>query len=171
MLSPTIQSLVRDARNHKPEALIGLLGHPKIKEVVRVRAHKMGGFRFTTNAERVSEGFARIRFFCKDRSFCPSCLGRRMNDGAAYLADCVLGATPIRHWVLTLPPPLRYLLAVPIRFVANGPVQPLCTAPMHRGELVQFVVLSRCQRHVCSPEVWRPERLFSEIPTEWQATG
>ena len=70
----------------------------------------------------LSEGFARIRCnecghdrlvgsSCKHRAFCPSCLGRRMNDGAAYLAHCVLGAPPIRHWILTLPPPLRHLVA------------------------------------------------------------
>lgn len=69
-----------------------------------------------------SNGLARVHCFgcgydrlvglsCKRRSLCPSCLGRRMNGGAAYLADCVLGATLVRHWVLTLPPPLRYLLA------------------------------------------------------------
>lgn len=70
----------------------------------------------------LSEGFARIHcggcgydrlvgFSCKRRGWCPSCLGRRMNDGAAFLADQVIGDTPIRQWVLSLPPPLRYLLA------------------------------------------------------------
>ena len=39
------------------------------------------------------------------------CLGRRMSDGAAFLAEHVIGDTPVRHWVLSLPPPLRYLLA------------------------------------------------------------
>jgi len=71
---------------------------------------------------QLSEGFARVHcyecgydrlvaFSCRRRGFCPSCLGRRMNDGAAFLADHVIGDTPIRHWVLSLPPPLRYLLA------------------------------------------------------------
>jgi hypothetical protein len=71
---------------------------------------------------QLSEGFARVHcygcgydrlvaFSCKKRGFCPSCLGRRMNDGAAFLVDRVLGDTPVRHWVLSLPPPLRYLLA------------------------------------------------------------
>lgn len=70
----------------------------------------------------LSEGFARVHcgacgydrlvgFSCKRRGWCPSCLGRRMNDGAAFLADHVIGDTPVRHWVLSLPPPLRYLLA------------------------------------------------------------
>jgi hypothetical protein len=34
-----------------------------------------------------------------------------MNEGAAFLVDRVLGDTPMRHWVLSLPHPLRYLLA------------------------------------------------------------
>jgi hypothetical protein len=34
-----------------------------------------------------------------------------MNDGAAYLVDCVFGETRVRHWVLSLPHPLRHLLA------------------------------------------------------------
>jgi len=70
----------------------------------------------------LSKGFARVHckncgydrlvgFSCKGRGFCPSCLGRRMNDGAAFLSDRVLDDTPVRHWVLSLPPPLRYLLA------------------------------------------------------------
>jgi hypothetical protein len=54
-MTSTIQSMVRDARNHMPDARIGLLGHPRIKEIARVRAHKMGGFPFTTNAERQSD--------------------------------------------------------------------------------------------------------------------
>ena len=34
-----------------------------------------------------------------------------MNETAAYLVDQVIGEVPIRHWVLTLPPPLRYRVA------------------------------------------------------------
>jgi hypothetical protein len=34
-----------------------------------------------------------------------------MTDGAALLADEVLPAKPIRQWVLSLPLPLRFLLA------------------------------------------------------------
>ena len=40
-----------------------------------------------------------------------SCGGRRMTDRAAHLVDHVFPAVPIREWVLTLPPRLRYLLA------------------------------------------------------------
>jgi hypothetical protein len=42
-----------------------------------------------------------------------------MNDGAAFLADRVIGDTPIRHWVLSLPPPLRYLLAYDATLVSD----------------------------------------------------
>ena len=76
---------------------------------------------------QLCHGFARVRcgdcgydrlcaFSCKHRrcapgGFCPGCLGRRMHDGAAYLVDCVFGDTRVRHWVLSLPHPVRYLLA------------------------------------------------------------
>jgi len=70
----------------------------------------------------LARGFARVvcgqcgctrlvGFSCKSRSFCPSCLGRVMNETAAHLCDHVLGDVPVRHWVLSLPPPLRYLVA------------------------------------------------------------
>ena len=70
----------------------------------------------------LARGFARVEcsgcgytrlvaFACKSRSFCPSCLGRTMNETAAYLVDHVIGDVPVRHWVLSLPPPLRYLVA------------------------------------------------------------
>ncbi len=53
-----------------------------------------------------------MAFSCKGRGFCPSCLGRRMNEGAANLMDHVLPeGVPIRLWVVTLPYPLRYPLA------------------------------------------------------------
>jgi hypothetical protein len=55
-------------------------------------------------------GFARfVAFSCKNRGFCPSCLGRRMNDMAAHLVDRVLPhSVPIRHWVCSMPFSLRY---------------------------------------------------------------
>jgi len=70
----------------------------------------------------LAAGFARFRcpdcrldrlvpFSCKGRGFCPSCGGRRMTDRAAHLVDHVFADVPIRQWVLTLPPRLRYLLA------------------------------------------------------------
>ena len=52
-----------------------------------------------------------VAFCCKARAVCPSCLGRRMNEGAANLVDHVLPDVPIRQFVLTLPFPLRFPLA------------------------------------------------------------
>ncbi len=51
-----------------------------------------------------------VPFTC-GTDICPSCYGRRMAETAAHLVDRVLPFVPIRQWVLTFPPPLRYLLA------------------------------------------------------------
>ncbi|MBX3276307.1 MAG: transposase zinc-binding domain-containing protein [Sandaracinaceae bacterium] len=59
-----------------------------------------------------------VRFACKRRGFCPSCLGRRMSDVAAHLVDEVLPDVPIRQWVCSLPWALRYLLAYDRRLCA-----------------------------------------------------
>jgi hypothetical protein len=67
-------------------------------------------------------GFARVRcpacgyerlvgFSCKGR-LCPSCVGRRMADTAAYLVDQLLPEAGYRQWVLTFPWTLRFRLAV-----------------------------------------------------------
>jgi Putative transposase/Transposase zinc-binding domain len=53
-----------------------------------------------------------VAFSCGGRGFCPSCLGRRMAQGAANLVDHVLpGNVPLRQFVLTLPFELRARLA------------------------------------------------------------
>ena len=57
------------------------------------------------------DGERLVPFSCGGRGFCPSCMGRRMSDTAARLVDQVLPHVPIRQWVLSLPPALRYLLA------------------------------------------------------------
>jgi ribosomal protein S27E len=71
---------------------------------------------------RLEHGFLRVRcaschdekllaFSCKRRGFCPSCGARRMADSAALLVDDVLPHQPMRQWVLSIPLPLRLLLA------------------------------------------------------------
>lgn len=50
----------------------------------------------------------RVAFSCKKRGFCPSCLGRRMNDLSLHLVDNVLPAVPLRQYVLTVPWALKY---------------------------------------------------------------
>ena len=56
-------------------------------------------------------GFERlVGFSCKTRGFCPTCVGRRMNDAAAHLVDRVLPLNAIRQWVCTMPYSLRYAM-------------------------------------------------------------
>jgi len=52
-----------------------------------------------------------VAFSCKRRGFCPSCGARRMAQTAAHLLDHVIPRVPVRRWVLSLPIPLRLLLA------------------------------------------------------------
>jgi hypothetical protein len=55
-------------------------------------------------------GFERlVAWSCKRRGFCPSCLGRRMNDLAVHLVERVIPEAPVRQWVCSLPLRLRYL--------------------------------------------------------------
>jgi hypothetical protein len=44
-----------------------------------------------------------VPFACKGRGCCPSCMGRRMAEGAALFVDHVLPAVGYRQWVLSLP--------------------------------------------------------------------
>lgn len=52
-----------------------------------------------------------VAFSCKGRGLCPSCGGRRMAELAIHLSERVLPRVPVRQWVLSLPPPLRYMAA------------------------------------------------------------
>ncbi len=52
-----------------------------------------------------------VAFSCKGRGFCPSCGGRSIHEGAAWLCNRVLPEVRLRHWVLSLPKVLRYVLA------------------------------------------------------------
>jgi len=52
-----------------------------------------------------------VAFSCKRRGFCASCGARRMVDSAALLVDEILPHQPMRQWVLSVPFPLRFLLA------------------------------------------------------------
>lgn len=52
-----------------------------------------------------------IAFSCKRRGFCPSCCGRRMNEGAAYMVGYVFPHVPIRQWVVSFPIPVRFWMA------------------------------------------------------------
>ncbi|HEY8707891.1 MAG TPA: transposase, partial [Burkholderiaceae bacterium] len=76
----------------------------------------------------LAHGFLRLRcgdcghdklvaFSCKRRGFCPSCGARRMAQTAANLVDHVIPHVPVRQWVLSLPIPLRLLLAAQPRLL------------------------------------------------------
>jgi ribosomal protein S27E len=52
-----------------------------------------------------------VPFACHRRAPCVSCGGRRMAEMAAHLVDHVIPEVPVRQWVLSLPFPLRYVLA------------------------------------------------------------
>jgi hypothetical protein len=58
-------------------------------------------------------GFDRlVAFSCKSRSgLCASCAARRMLDIGTHLCGDVIAEVPTRQWVLTVPMPVRYLLA------------------------------------------------------------
>jgi len=64
---------------------------------------------------RLGQGLAplagTLAFSCKRRGFCPSCGARRMSQTAAHRVDHVIPHVPVRQWVLSLPIPLRVLLA------------------------------------------------------------
>ena len=76
----------------------------------------------------LAHGFLRLRcgdcghdklvaFSCKRRGFCPSCGARRTAQTAAHLVDHVIPHVPVRQWVLSLPIPLRLLLAAQPKLV------------------------------------------------------
>jgi ribosomal protein S27E len=52
-----------------------------------------------------------VAFACKRRVFCPSCLGRRMADTAAFCVDYLFPRVPTRQYVLSLPYALRFKMA------------------------------------------------------------
>ena len=91
----------------------------------------------------LAHGFLRLRcgecghdkllaFSCKRRGFCPSCGARRMSQTAAHLVDYVIPHVPVRQWVLSLPIPLRLLLAAQPELVMPvlQVVQRLVTGPL-----------------------------------------
>jgi len=60
-----------------------------------------------------------VAFSCKRRGFCPLCGARRMAQTAAPLADCVIPRVPVRQRALSLPIPLRLLLAAQPKLVTS----------------------------------------------------
>jgi len=58
-------------------------------------------------------GFDRlVAFSCKSRSgLCAACAARRMLDIVTHLCTHVIPEVPVRQWVITVPAPVRYLIA------------------------------------------------------------
>jgi hypothetical protein len=114
----------------------------------------------------LAHGFLRLRcgdcghdklvaFSCKRRGFCPSCGARRMAQTAAHLVDHVIPRVPVRQWVLSLPIPLRLLLAA----------QPKLVTP------VLQVVHRVITRHLLDQAGLKPEQANSGAVTLIQRFG
>jgi ribosomal protein S27E len=118
-------------RQHRPEQtlLYQLVErhYPEFKEILSQQGkslpyHVEKEFDEFVKCGRLEHGFLRVvcddckheklvAFSCKKRGFCPSCGARRMAESAKLLVDDVLQGHPVRQWVLSLPIPLRLLLA------------------------------------------------------------
>jgi hypothetical protein len=121
-------------RRHEPErtALYTIVEAQLETALEQARLRSEHGFGYPAFVERTFRdylacgrrelGFTRVRcascgferllaFSCKRRGLCPSCESRRMADTAAHLVDRVLPVVPYRQWVLSLPIPVRLLLA------------------------------------------------------------
>jgi hypothetical protein len=66
-----------------------------------------------------------VAFSCHGRAICPSCTARRMSDTAAHLVDRVIPRVPVRQWVVTFAPRVRYHLAADPKLAAAALTQVL----------------------------------------------
>ena len=75
------------------------------------------------NCGEISKGFALVSckdcknfdtcgFSCKKRGFCPRCASRRGTSHTIHLMDYIFPKVPVRQWVVTFPPQIRYLMAI-----------------------------------------------------------
>jgi ribosomal protein S27E len=54
-----------------------------------------------------------VGFSCKRRGVCASCAGKRMVESGVFLSEAIFpGTAPVRQWVVSVPIPLRYWMAV-----------------------------------------------------------
>lgn len=96
-----------------------------------------------------------VAFSCKRRGFCPSCGAWRMAQTAAHLVGHVIPHVPVRQWVLSLPIPLRLLLAA----------QPKLVTPVLQG--VHRVIT----RHLLGQAGLKPDEADSGAVTLTQRFG
>ena len=135
--TPAVNSLHYERRRPEETTLYRLVQEHLESFLVQVEAESGAGLPEFVKAEFdaflecgiLAHGFLRLRcgdctheklvaFFCKRRGFCPSCGARRMAETAAHLVDCVIPPVPVRQWVLSLPIPLRLLLAAQPQLLA-----------------------------------------------------
>jgi len=98
-----------------------------------------------------------VAFSCKCRGFCPSFGLRRMSQTAAHLVEHVIPRAPVRLRVLSLPIPLRLLLAA----------QPVLITP------VLQVVHRLITRHLLEPTGFKADHADSGAvyPMPWRLSG
>jgi len=106
VIATHLETMLQDARDRSAHGY----GLPRHVEVA---------FRKFLDCGVIERGFARVAcpscryeilvpFSCKTRGLCPSCAGRRMADGAAFLVDHLLPReADYRQWTLSLPHGLR----------------------------------------------------------------
>src|SRR5262249_50353757 len=135
--TPAVNSLHYERRRPEETTLYRLVQEHLESFLVQVEAESGAGLPEFVKAEFdaflecgiPAHGFPRLRcgdctheklvaFFCKRRGFCLSCGARRMAETAAHLVDCVIPPVPVRQWVLSLPIPLRLLLAAQPQLLA-----------------------------------------------------
>ena len=90
-------------------------GHGPLPEFVKAELEGFAGCGdfargFVRTACRTCGDELRVPFACRGRGICPSCMGRRMSEGAALLVDHVLPAVGYRQWVLSFQGPLAVRL-------------------------------------------------------------
>jgi hypothetical protein len=91
----------------------------------------------------------RVPFSCKSRGCCPSCMGRRMVEGAALLVDHVLPAVGYRQWVLSFPGPMAVRLGydAPLLAAVAGRLARAVMQDMRRGVKQQHGLASIAALH------------------------
>jgi hypothetical protein len=91
----------------------------------------------------------RVPFSCKSRGYCPSCMGRRMAEGAALLVDHVLPAVGYRQWVLSFPGPMAVRLGydAPLLAAIAGRLARAVMQDMRRGVKQQHGLASVAALH------------------------
>lgn len=91
----------------------------------------------------------RVPFSCKSRGCCPSCMGRRMAEGAALLVDHVLPAVGYRQWVLSFPGPMAVRLGydAPLLAAIAGRLARAVMQDMRRGVKQQHGLASVAALH------------------------